>query len=88
VVLWAGLSQGLAETLANLIANRRVYVHPVSAEAYRGATAPPKLPVITQLPEGKLAKPGWFPAALRLLPPPGGSTGRFGRVTRIKLQSR
>lgn len=88
VVLWAGLSPGLAETLANLIANRRIYVHPVPADVYRGGLNPPKLPAITQLPDGKLAKPGWFPAALRLLPPPGGSAGRFGRVTRIKLQSR
>jgi hypothetical protein len=88
VVLWSGLSPGLAETLANLIANRRVYVHPVSADEYRGGLPPPKLPAMTQLPDGKLTKPGWFPAALRLLPPPGGSTGRFGRVTRIKLQSR
>ena len=88
VVLWSGLSPGLAETLANLIANRRVYVHPVSADEYRGGLPPPKLPAMTQLPDGKLTKPGWFPAALRLLPPPGGSTGRVGRVTRIKLQSR
>lgn len=88
IVLWAGLSQGLAETLANLIASRRVYVHPVSADQYREGLAPPKLPPVASMPEGKLPRPGWFPAALRLLPPPGGSSGRFGRVTRIKLQSK
>ena len=93
VILMAGL-QGAGKTTTtaklakHLIDKRKKKVLTVSADVYRGGLAPPKLPAITQLPDGKLAKPGWFPAALRLLPPPGGSTGRFGRVTRIKLQSR
>ncbi|MCY2966006.1 MAG: AAA family ATPase, partial [Planctomycetota bacterium] len=88
VVLWTGMSQELAETLAGLIANRRVYVHPISVDAYKSAAKSVKLPLRTELTDERSPRPMWFPAALRLLPAPGGAAGRFGRVTRIKLQQK
>lgn len=88
VVLWTGMSQELAETLSGLIASRRIYVHPISPDAYKSATRSVKLPLVTELTEDRVARPMWFPTALRLLPAPGGTAGRFGRVARIKLQNK
>lgn len=86
VVLWTGMSQKWAETLSGLIADRRIYVHPISADAYKSPANPVNLPLLAELSETRCSRPMWFPAALRLLPAPGGATGRFGRVTRILLQ--
>jgi hypothetical protein len=84
VVLWTGMSRELAELLAELIAARRIYVHTAGAEAYKTLGRTLKLPAIAQVPDEKSPRPSWLPSALRLLPPPEGS-GRFGRVTRIRL---
>ena len=84
VVLWSGVSQELATLLSTLIAQRRIYIHPVPAEAYKELGKGLKLPIITELGEGKQSRPVWMPAALRLIPLPGGNA-RFARVARIKL---
>jgi hypothetical protein len=84
VVLWSGMSQELATLLATLIAQRRVYVHPSPAAAYKEIGKVLKLPVVEELGEGKQPRPIWMPASIRLMPPAGGSS-RFARVARIKL---
>jgi hypothetical protein len=85
VVLWTGISPELAELLSNLISSRRIYIHPAALDSYKERGKGVKLPVVTELAEDRLSRPCWFPAALKLVPPPGGTAGRFGRVARIKL---
>jgi ATP-dependent 26S proteasome regulatory subunit len=84
VVLWSGMSQDLAQLLSTLIAQHRIYIHPAPAEGYKERGKTMKLPVVEKLGETKQARPVWMPAAIRLLPPEGGSS-RFARVARIKL---
>jgi SpoVK/Ycf46/Vps4 family AAA+-type ATPase len=84
VVLWSGMSQELATLLSTLIAQRRIYIHPAPPELYKTLGKSLKLPVLEALGETKQSRPVWLPAAFRLTPPTGG-TGRFARVTRIKL---
>ncbi|MGE5195399.1 MAG: AAA family ATPase [Deltaproteobacteria bacterium] len=84
VVLWSGMSQELATLLSTLISQRRIYIHPMPAETYKAMAKGLKLPVVTELGEGKQPRPVWMPAAFRLLPLAGGSS-RFARVARIKL---
>jgi SpoVK/Ycf46/Vps4 family AAA+-type ATPase len=84
VVLWSGMSQDLAQLLSTLIAQRRIYLHPAPAEGYKERGKTMKLPVVENLGDDKQARPVWMPAAIRLLPPEGGSS-RFARVARIKL---
>lgn len=85
VVLWSGLSPEFAELLSALVANKRVYLNPTDAEAYKAAGKLPPLTIVTKLPAERLSRPGWLPTVLKLVPPAGGS-GRFGRVSRIKLR--
>ena len=87
-VLWTGLTPPLAETLAGLISNRRVFLHPAPAESYQAAQRQVKLPLAAELPAEKLPRPMWLPAVLRLIPAEGASSGRFARVSRIKLQQK
>jgi len=84
VVLWSGISQDLAGLLSTLIAQRRIYVNPATADVYKALGKGLKLPVIEKLDDAKQSRPVWLPATIRLLPPTGG-TGRFARVARIKL---
>src|SRR5262249_7285595 len=84
VVLWSGMSQDLPQLLSTLIAQRRISVHPSPAEGYKERGKTMKLPVVEKLVDEKQVRPVWMPAAIRLLPPEGGSS-RFARVARIKL---
>lgn len=85
IVLWVGMSRELAEILAKMINNRRLYLHPTEAEQYGEAAASLRLPQLEELPEERISRPGWYPTCLRDLPQSGGS-GRFARVARIGLK--
>jgi len=82
-VVWTRMSRQLADAVADFVAGKRLYLNPVSLEAYAGAKRPNLMP-ITGLSDDKLDKPAWIPMTLRLVPPPTGST-RFSRLARIRL---
>lgn len=84
IILWTGLSLELADLISQLLGSRRLYLHPVELETYRAAGRGLKLPVLTEIPPERLAKPHWMPVSLRVVPTPGGSS-RFGRVAKIRL---
>ncbi|MFN0050899.1 MAG: AAA family ATPase [Planctomycetales bacterium] len=84
IVVWAGLGQEMTDLLAELISSRRMYLHPGPVDAYKQANKTLRFPLVDQIPEERLERPGWLPTVLRLVPQTGGS-GRLGRVARIKL---
>ncbi len=83
VVLWVGMSSEFSELMSKLIAGKRMYLHPADADRFRDATLP-RLPLVKELTDDRLARPSFFPSCLREMPPTGGS-GRFARVARMKL---
>lgn len=84
VVLWVGMSRELAEMLAKMLEAKRLYLHPAEEKAYEPGQQLAKLKLLPELPATPLKQPGWLPVTLRDRPPASGS-GRFGRVTRVKL---
>ncbi|MGQ0635069.1 MAG: AAA family ATPase [Planctomycetaceae bacterium] len=85
VVLWSGLSPEFAELLSTLVANKRIYLNPTDVETYKPTGKLPPLPVVTKLTDQRQPRPAWLPVVFKLAPPAGGS-GKFGRVTRIRLK--
>jgi ATP-dependent 26S proteasome regulatory subunit len=84
VVLWVGMSRELAEVLSKIIDAKRLYLHPAEEKAYESGQKLARLKLLPELPPTALKQPGWLPVFLRDRPPAAGS-GRFGRVTRVKL---
>ncbi|MCA9078936.1 MAG: AAA family ATPase [Planctomycetaceae bacterium] len=86
VVIWTRLGRKFCDMLIEFIGGRRVFLHQVAASTYDGQQHP-NLPPIEQIPESRVAKPGWCPTSLRQVPPATGS-GKFDRVGRIRLTRR
>lgn len=82
-VIWVGMSDELCEALIELVANRRIYVHPTELERYRPFEGL-KLPVIPEPPTEKLTRAHWFPASLRSRPHPK-FMQPLSRLRRIQL---
>lgn len=82
-VLWTRMSQEMADIVSDFVTKKRIYLNPVDAEPYAGSRHP-NLTVVTEIGEEKLAKPGWLPMTMRLVPPRGGST-KFGSLARIRM---
>lgn len=82
IVLWLGLSHPLAEALAKLVAEKRIYLHPASAAVYGEKGTAVRFPPLASLPEEPQARPAWLPVCLRLVPSgdPGGRLSRIGRI--------
>lgn len=83
VVIWTGLSQTLCEALCELIASKRLYVHPTDIERYTSIKKGVRLPVLKELSDEKIPRATWLPSALRTAPHPVHS-GRLSRLGRIK----
>ena len=84
IVLWYGIPQELAATLAKLVSARKLYLYPAPAEHLRPENAPGELPMIDRLPEDRVERPMWLPVLIGDVAPEGGA-GRFGRVSRMAL---
>lgn len=85
VVVWTRMSQALADIIADFVADKRLYLHPVEVAEYAGGWHP-ALPPLASVGEEKLTKPHWLPAVLRLYPLPDGHR-KYGRLARIRLKS-
>jgi ATP-dependent 26S proteasome regulatory subunit len=85
VVVWAGMGKDFTDLLAALISARRVYLHPCSPEAYKQAGKIIPFPLVSEIPDERLARPGWLPSLLSVVPPKAGS-GRLARIARIKIR--
>jgi len=84
VVLWYGIPQELAATLAKLVSARKLYLYPGPAEQLRPENAPGELPMIDRLPDERVDRPMWLPVLIGDVAPEGGA-GRLGRVARMAL---
>jgi len=82
-VLWVGMSQELCELLIDLVASRRIYVHPCELERYRDLGGL-KLPTVPTPPTEKLERPHWLPSTLRTRPHPVYSA-QLARLRRVQL---
>jgi hypothetical protein len=84
IVLWYGIPQELAATLAKLVSARKLYLYPAPVEQLRPENAPGDLPMIDRLPEERVDRPMWLPVLVGDVAPEGGA-GRFGRISRMAL---
>lgn len=83
VVVWTRMSLQFADWLLDFIAKKLIFLNPTTAADFPAGNHP-ALPVLTDLPEGKVSNPHWMPFKLRLVPPPGGSAN-YSRVSRIRM---
>jgi hypothetical protein len=84
-VLWSGMSQELCQILVDLVASKRLYVHPVALKAYEQLQKVLRLPVIHEPTDDRLPRPSWLPSSLRTAPHPVHQS-RLARVARMKLK--
>ncbi len=82
-VLWVGMHQEFCETLIELVANRRLYIHPIEVESYRQHGGL-KLPLQPAPATDKLDRPHWFPSSIRNRPYPQ-YMSQLSRLRRIQL---
>ncbi|HTI50481.1 MAG TPA: AAA family ATPase [Planctomycetaceae bacterium] len=84
VVVWAGMGKAFTDLLAALISARRIYLHPCPPDCYKQAGKILPFPLVAEIPDERLARPGWLPSLISVVPPKGGS-GRLARIARIKI---
>ena len=84
VVIWAGLSQPLCEMICELIASKRLYVHPADVERYKTAQKGVRLPVLPAPTDDRVARASWLPVSLRTAPHAVHS-GRLSKIGRMKF---
>jgi hypothetical protein len=84
-VLWTGMSQELCQILVDLVASKRLYVHPVAVEEYQELAQSLKLPFIHEPTDEKLARPSWLPSSVRTGPHPV-HQARLARIARMRLK--
>jgi hypothetical protein len=84
-VLWSGMSQELCQILVDLVASKRLYLHPVALEEYQKLQKSVKLPVIHEPTDEKLPRPSWLPSALRTAPHPV-HAAKLSRIARMRLK--
>lgn len=85
IVLWSGMSQELCQIIVDLVASKRLYVHPTTLADYQSLNASLKLPTLFEPTDTKLTKPHWMPSALRTAPHPV-HHARLSRIARMKLK--
>jgi len=86
-VIWSGLDETFAAEIAKLVDNRRVYLHPTTADAHPPGSAP-KLTAWEDDGEGTPPDgPHWRPVALKTIPRAGGS-GDYARLRRVRLSKK
>ena len=85
-VLWTGMSQALCEMLVELVASKRLYVHPTDVERYKELQKGLRLPMLKEPTDEKVARASWLPSSLRCAPHPI-HAARLSRIGRMKLAS-
>ena len=85
-VLWTGMSQPLCELLVELVASKRLYLHPTELDRYKEIEKGLRLPVLKEPTDEKLARASWLPSSLRCAPHPI-HAARLSRIGRMKLAS-
>ena len=83
-VLWTGMSQPLCEMIVELVASKRLYVHPTEHDRYKELQKGPRLPVLKEPTDEKLARASWLPSSFRCAPHPI-HAARLSRIGRMKL---
>jgi hypothetical protein len=83
-VLWAGFSQVLCELIQELVATKRLYVHPTDIERYKAIQSGVRLPILKEPTDDKIPRAAWLPSSLRTAPHPVHSV-RLSRIGRMKL---
>jgi ATPase family associated with various cellular activities (AAA)/AAA+ lid domain len=83
-VLWAGMSQELCELICELVASKRLYIHPTDVERYKSIQKGLRLPILREPTDDRLPRPAWLPCSLRCAPHPVHAT-RLARIGRMKL---
>lgn len=68
LVLWAGLSQKLADTITELLNEKEIFLHPADLLIYIVDGALPCLPIAKQPPSGGYKRPHWLPVCFRTVP--------------------
>lgn len=81
-VLWMGMSAEFSGLLSKLLRANRLFVHPATEDRYPQHSV--KLPVVSQLPDDRLPRPGWLPVCVGIRPPKDVDS-RLNRVARVKL---
>jgi hypothetical protein len=84
IVIWAGLSQPLCEIVCELIASKRLYIHPAEFDRYKAIQKGIRLPLLKEPTDQKTPRASWLPASLRTSPHPVHGT-RLSRIGRMKL---
>jgi hypothetical protein len=85
-VLWAGISQSLCEMICELVASKRLYIHPADVERYKAIQKGIRLPVLKEPTDEKLPRAAWLPSSLRTAPHRI-HAARLSRIGRMKLGS-
>ena len=83
-VLWAGMSQPLCELICELVASKRLYIHPADSERYKAIQQSLRLPVLKEPTDNRLPRASWLPSSLRCAPHPV-HAARLARIGRMKL---
>jgi len=83
VAICVRISRQLADLIWETLEGRRLYLHSMPLSDVKPEDRP-SIPAVETLPEEQVNKPVWIPTMLRLIPPAAGS-GRFARVSRIKM---
>ena len=68
VILWAGLSAELVDTLCGLLSEKRVFLHQATVLTYMVDGGTLTLPLAKCPPPAGYTRPHWLPACLRLVP--------------------
>lgn len=85
-VLWTGMSQPLCELIVELVAAKRLYLHPTDLDRYKQLEKGLRLPVVLVPTDEKLSRASWLPSSLRCAPHPI-HAARLARIGRMKLAS-
>lgn len=83
-VLWSGLSGELCDLLCEVIATKRLYLHPVDPQRYAKLGQSLPLPLLPEPTDEKLPRPLWLPVSLRTLPHPAHGS-KLARIGKMKL---
>jgi len=84
IVIWEGMSADIAAPLARLISDRKLYMHPVTADQYRSAEGQISIPRLPAMPDNRVSRASWLPVTVSVVSPDEVDE-RLCRVARMKL---
>jgi hypothetical protein len=83
-VLWVGMSQPLCELICDLVASKRLYIHPVDIERYKEIQKGLRLPILKEPTDDRIPRASWLPSSLRCAPH-AIHAARLARIGRMKF---